>query len=90
MTMRNLLIAMMILIVLAVAATVKALNTSVVAATTRPTVTVKIRYRTSTASKPTARGGSWQNALYGNGRRECWLLGRTSDRPITGGYSAAV
>jgi hypothetical protein len=55
MTMRNLVIAMMILIVLAAALTVRALNTSVVSAAIRPTVTVKIPYRTGTASRPTTR-----------------------------------
>jgi hypothetical protein len=48
---RNLMIAMMILIVLAAAITVKALNMAV----TRPTVTVKIPYRTGTASAGTTR-----------------------------------
>jgi hypothetical protein len=55
MTMRNLMIAMMILMVLAAAVTVKAFNTSVVSAATRPTVTVKVPYRTRTASTPTTR-----------------------------------
>jgi hypothetical protein len=47
---RNLMIAMMVLIVLA-AVTVKAFNM----ATTRPPVTIKIPYRTSTAFAPTTR-----------------------------------
>jgi hypothetical protein len=51
MRMRNLMIAMMVLIVLAAAVTVKAYNL----ATTRPAVTIKIPYRTSTASAPTTR-----------------------------------
>jgi hypothetical protein len=51
MRMRNLMIAMMVLIVLAAAVTVKAYNL----ATTRPAVTIKIPYRTSTASVPTTR-----------------------------------
>jgi hypothetical protein len=48
---RNLMIAMMVLIVLAAAVTVKAFNM----ATTRPPVTIKIPYRTSTAFAPTTR-----------------------------------
>jgi hypothetical protein len=50
MRMRNLMIAMMVLIALA-AVTVKAYNL----ATTRPAVTIKIPYRTSTALAPTTR-----------------------------------
>ena len=48
MTMRNLMIAMMILIVLGTV-------TVIVSAANRPTATVKIPYRTSTASVPTMR-----------------------------------
>jgi hypothetical protein len=48
---RNLMIAMMILVVLAAAVTVKAFNM----AATRPPVTIKIPYRTSTALAPTTR-----------------------------------
>jgi hypothetical protein len=46
--MRNLMIAMMILIVLAAV-------TVIVSAANRPTVTVKIPYRAGTASAPTTR-----------------------------------
>lgn len=49
MTMRNLMIAMMILIVLVAALT------AIVSAAKRPTVTVKIPYLTGTASAPTTR-----------------------------------
>jgi hypothetical protein len=51
MRMRNLMIAMMVLILLAAAVTVKAFNL----AATRPTITIKIPYRTGTALAPTTR-----------------------------------